>query len=227
MWPFKKTDIEQENIKLKADLKKLDETATRELRLAKDKIEMLIKDIKKAKLFDPVRHSNGIFDISYYRRFLRLFIDGKKCVLVNMQMKSGKRDFFVVSGDASDFSHKGKTYILSDYGRYHIPSLDMMAYDFHEDISLPILHNIGSDDIKRAVNESGIECNRQIDPLILDDYIKAKISQNVIASGAKLHSYLGLILILVIILLAELTIFFIIFVVKTGMLSQLKTGIMG
>lgn len=101
-----------------------------------------------------------------------------KIVLIKMEMSNGFFREFLVEEEAESFYYKKNMYVLDAELKYYIIERNIWAYDFHENLSLPIRKKIRiSDDVQVVLDMLEAASRKGIKPQIPVNDIK-KIIEN-------------------------------------------------
>lgn len=142
-------------------------------------------------------------------------------VLINMELNNGFHRQFTINEKEGSFLYKGKQYIFDLDLKYWNIDAKLYCYDFHEDYIMPIKRLIPIQAIKKYVSSSGIiEVEYATNPALLPKFLDSKIIE-AIMKGAALDEWLKQIRVMIIIAMIVGILHLVLFVFKSGMLSQI------
>ncbi len=181
---------------------------------------------KEIKGYNPITASSK-FKWKYWKYKIMDKYWPHKTVLVNMELINGFHKLFLVKESDSGFKYDDKKYIFDSDSKYYIIDAKLWCYDFHESIDLPIKRIIPVTEIKRALEHSQLtEVEYATNPATLERFIVARIAEGIM-KGQQLDEALRRLLLVCIIAAISSTVMLILFVVKSGMLKQIKIPGMG
>jgi len=132
-------------------------------------------------------------------------------VMVKMQMADHRHKEYLVSGEVDKFLIKGsdgkkKMFAFDPEAAYPLQTSNIMAYDFHESISIPIKREIPENLIKEAMETGELtEVSTALNPNVLERLINSEIAQSVL-QAASIGKALRILMILFVIALIVVTI---------------------
>ncbi len=175
------------------------------------------------------------YDLKYHRKFRgmknwlvwwKVRRKPDRTVLINMELINGMHKSFVVVEEKEGFYYRGKKYLIDNENKYFHIDAKMFAYDYHEEISLPIVRKIPVGKIKTVLEASPItEVEYAINPATLKRFEIAKIAEGIM-KGQALDEFMRRIMVILFIVLIVTIIHFMIFLQKSGVFSQI-TGSVG
>lgn len=171
--------------------------------------------------FDIINGRRGFVD-----RLKNKWIDRKhpdKTILVNMELSNGFHKTFLVKSDGESFRYKKTTYVIDNDSKYYILDCKIWALDYREGFTLPIKRIVPLTLIKTTMSASGL--NDQLEyatnPRSLDNYIKGRIIQGIIA-GQQLDAMLKKMFTILIVVMIIVIIHLLLFAQGSGMLENLR-----
>jgi len=194
----------------------------------KEIIPEIISEIE-SKTYDAIRHNKSKWSIKYWKSHLKDKWFPQKSVLINMELANGmNRHFLILLKPDNSFRYNKKMYLTDNESKYYVIDSKMWAYDFHEDFALPIKRKIPLIKIKKTLENSKIsEIEYATNPSTLERFTIAKIAEGIMR-GQQIDEFFKRIQLLMIITMAAAVIHLILFMIKSGMLQQIKIpGVMG
>ena len=185
-----------------------------------------IKDIP-LRSYNPVT-APKITSMKRWKNMLKDKLFASKTVLVNFELINGFHKMFIVIEKDDGFKYNGKKYLFDTQSKYFVIDAKLWCYDYHEELTLPIKRIIPVNDIKKAVELSGVtEVENAINPSTLERFIKARIAEGIMR-GQQLDEVLKQLKLIGIISMMSSLILLVLFLFKTGMLQSVKIpGITG
>lgn len=182
------------------------------------------KEPKKEVVVEVVDQKMRWLDLSKFGLWnkIKKKIVPDRLVLINMELVNGFHSTFLVLDHGEGFKYKRKFYIFDNELKYYHTTAKYYAYDYHEDLTLPIKRVVPVADIKKTVESlPQIEVEYAINPATLERFIVGKIAEGIM-KGQKIDEVLRFVKLISIITLVAVLIHFILFAQKTGMLAAIK-----
>jgi hypothetical protein len=144
-------------------------------------------------------------------------------VLIHFELKNGfHRQFLAKEDTKGGFRYKDNMYIFDQSLKYYDIDAALWCYDFHEDFSLPIKRSVPIEELKKYIYTSKVtDIEYATNPKLLEKFVDSKIIE-AIMRGAQLDEWMKQMRVLIIITLFVSSLMLILFVWKSGMLSQVK-----
>jgi len=160
------------------------------------------------------------FSVAYWRDWWHDHMNPDKIILINMELRNGFHSTFLVAEKGEGFKYKGGKYLFDGEMQYFHLSAKMYAYDYHQDLSIPLRRRVPVGDIKKAMDESGItEVPYALNPKTLERFAVSKIAEGILR-GAELDDFFKFIRLMVIIILVVVVIHLLLFAQKSGIFQQ-------
>ncbi len=155
------------------------------------------------------------------RRSIMLKRKGGTCFLVNMELSNGWHESFIASHEGGSFLYNKVRYIIDDSCKYYHATTGFFALDYHESCTLPIKRTIDITAMKTTLEQSGIsQIEHALNPSTLERFVTSKIAEGVM-KGAEIDEYLRSLRTMILIIVIICAIHLGLFVIKSGMLSQI------
>lgn len=145
-------------------------------------------------------------------------------VAIDMQLNTGDHDVFITDIADGGFIYNKSFYITKGYDkfRYYLRNSGHWCFYFHEDLSIPIMHDVNVNDIKKAIKTSQTcETPTLLEPRALQVFRKSHMTEAMI-QGVNLGMIFKRILMITVITMIAVLIFFIYYLYKTGAFDGLK-----
>lgn len=144
-----------------------------------------------------------------------------QALLVVMEMSTGFIEIFYVYPKNESFTYKGGTYYVEDEFKKFIPTLNVYALMYHQELSPPIQFKINVSELKRDIVGAGYtNIDMAMNPKSLMYFIKSQIVQ-AISKGAMLDAFFRFMRLIAIITLLIVIIHFVMFAQVSGLLDNL------
>ncbi len=143
-------------------------------------------------------------------------------ILINMELVNGFHRTFIVREKEGGFIFRGKKYIFDDDNKYYNIDTKLYAFDYHENIALPIKRKIPVSEIKKTIESSGVtDIEYAINPSTLQRFMTAKIAEGVM-KGTQLDEFLRKLNLFVIIIMVIALVHFALFLQASGLLKTIN-----
>lgn len=203
----------------------------------KQKKKIVLKDTKNEyKTLDEELiedKQDGIKTIDYYKRrqrtikekvkewYLRKYKKGH-IIMINMELSSGNHRTFIVTENKEGFKYRQKKYLFDNQSKYYNSDFGYYAYDFHEELSLPIKRIVPINDIRTSLETLDVtEVEYAINPTTLERFETSKIAEGIM-KGQKLDDFMKKVLVLLVIIVVVTLLHAILFMQKAGIFAQIK-----
>lgn len=165
-------------------------------------------------------------NIRWYHKLWRFKFSKDRLLLINMEMRNGFHRTFVVKEKDGDtkggFKFRGSHYRFDEQMMYFNVSANMSCYDYHIDFALPFKRVFPLGEVNKAIESSGmVQTEVATNPSTLERFIISRIAEGVM-KGQQIDEFFRQIRLLVIIILVEVTIFFLLYLQKSGVFQQLQ-----
>jgi hypothetical protein len=175
---------------------------------------------KESKFYHFIER-NKWWSIKGMKERLKVNKHPEDAILINFELNNGFHRQIIAREKGGGFKYKDKLYSLDNEMKYYNIDAKLWCYDFHEDLAIPIKRSIPIEDIKRTIEKTKItDITYATNPANLERFIQGKIIE-AIMKGASLDEWMKQMRVIGIITLFIVSIFFIVFVFKSGMLSQI------
>jgi len=145
-----------------------------------------------------------------------------KIMLINMELRNGQHDTFIIKATNQGFKYKKGYYIFDDELKYYNVGEQLWTLDYHQDCTLPVKRDIPINQIKKALEASNLsEVEYSTNPSVLERFIISKIAEGIM-KGQQIDEFLKNLKTWIIIIALSTIIHLILFVFKTGMLKGIK-----
>lgn len=189
----------------------------------KDKTVKVIIPDPELKSFNAFLGNKSKWSIPYWKIKLKDKFFPEKSILINMELTNGMyRHFLVLVKPDNTFKYRGKKYLTDGESKYYVIDSKIWCYDFHEDFTLPFKRKIPLTKIKKSLEYSGIsEVEYATNPSTLERFTISKIAEGIM-KGQQIDELFKRIQLLIIVGMTASVIHLILFMIKSGMLSQIK-----
>lgn len=141
--------------------------------------------------------------------------------LINMQLRNGFHNTFLISTNSNSFKYKGGNYVIDETLKYYNINAKCFSIDYHQDLSIPVRREIQIDEIKKAVKNSGLtEEEMSLNPKVLQSFIDSKIAEGVLR-GQQIDEFLRMLKLWLVVIGIVVLIHFALFMKASGMLDNL------
>lgn len=204
MWPFSSSNKERNKSKDSSSVIRHPSSASQQR-------SYLINPLK------PKRFSREWFEQKIILRYHR-----SRCFLINMELRNGDHDAFLVAHVGGSFRFRGGEYVIDEPCRYFYAPMGMYALDYHEGFSLPVKRIIDVNTIKNTIEQSGVtEVELMMNPSTLTRFVESKIAEGVM-KGQQIDDFLRSLKMMIMINVIVSIITLLLFIAKTGILSAIK-----
>jgi len=163
----------------------------------------------------------------YVKEWFKKKFYPNQVLLINMEMRNGKHDSFIIRANATSFKFMNGLYVIDNELKYDHLATGLYALDYHQDCALPIKRNIPINEIAKTLEASGIsEVEYAVNPSTLERFLVAKIAEGIM-KGQQIDEYLKQMKLILIITMVSSVIMLALFVIKTGMLKGIAGQIPG
>jgi len=179
------------------------------------------KDTKDTKRndFDPTKPKSKLDLKGWYNRFKSKVMPGN-VYLVNIELRNGMHDYFMITTSKEHFIYKGAAYIIDDESKYFCLGVNKFALDYHQDLSIPIKRKVPLSEIRKTISSIGSnEVETAINPSSLRNFIESNFIQKVM-KGQELDDKLKQILLISAVSALASTVMVVLFIAKSGMLDS-------
>lgn len=180
------------------------------------------KEINHEPMFDfnPVKARKKTNILYWKDQFIYKFLP-HRAVLVTIELLNGSHKQFIVREKEGSFKYKGKMFIFDNDAKYYNIDARLWAFDYHENFCLPIKRKIPVDEIRNTIAHSQIsEIEYATNPSTLEKFVTSKIAEGIL-KGVQLDAFMKQIRIILIITMIATIIHLVLFMQKTGMLSNI------
>ena len=192
------------------------------LKNIKKKKQETLRTTSKLKSYSLIGKRSGLLDIKGWKRIIMDKLSPQKTMLIRMELRTGMHDEFMITSNTDSFKYLGSTYILDGEQKYFVASSKCYAMDYHQDFSLPIKRKIPVEDIKKTIQAMRIvDVENATNPATLKAFIESKVIQQVMKGQQMDEIFKKIMLWLIVSALASL-IHLILYMVKSGMLNNVK-----
>ena len=206
--------------KKKATIKKKEVKNVKQKVVPKVKEEVTIKPVK----FQSFRRS--FLDWRYIKQWWIKRNAPSSQMFIEMQLRTGKWDYFFVSvGSKSSFNYNGGEYIIDSDLMEYVSTLNMYSLRYHQEYCCPVSQKIPAKDIKDAIVASGtLDIENSTNPTTLRNFVVSDVIKDVIQSSG-IHTYLKAMQLMVVITMISVLIFFVIYLIKSGIFKELSGAV--
>ena len=150
-----------------------------------------------------------------------------KTLLINMELRNGFHKTFVIATGKRHFRFMGGAYVIDGSLKYYNISAKMWCLDYHQDFSIPFRREFPLDEVKKAIESSGIsEVENSTNPVTLERFITAKIAEGVMKAGG-IDAFFKQIKFMIIIILVACIGHLLLFMFKAGIFQNISGKIPG
>lgn len=171
--------------------------------------------------FDPKKKSS-VFDIRGIIKEWEYNRKADEAVLINMELTNGDHTQFLAYPTNEKFEWNNGVYIVDHNFKYYVHSAKLYALNYHQDFNLPIAQKIPIARLRNTVAESGVtDIENACNPRILKQWIESDVITKVM-KGDEIDAVMRTIRMLLYIIVVINIIHFLMFVIKSGVLQQIK-----
>jgi len=189
------------------------------------KIAAQIEALKKEDLEGPGKHTirnRSKLSWKFWKYHFWWKNSQDKIMLINMELRNGQHDTFIIKAKQQGFKYKGGYYVFDDELKYYNVGEQMWVLDYHQDCTIPIRRDIPVNEIKKALEASNLsEVEYSTNPTVLERFIISKISEGIM-KGQQIDEFLKNLKTWLILAVVTSIIHLLLFVLKTGMLKSIK-----
>jgi hypothetical protein len=161
-----------------------------------------------------------VLKTSFIQKIKDKFFPGSM-LMINMELVSGDHKHFRVIPVNNKFNWKKGSYIVDESLKYYDITYKMYCLDYHESICLPLKRMIDPESVKKELFKVGIsDVDNAINPVSLKTFVESNIVQQMI-KGADIDNLLNFLRLMIILVCIISGVHLILFVVKSGMLSNM------
>lgn len=176
---------------------------------------------KKLKSITP-NFGQSKFRFNYWKQRWLDKARASKCIVINMELLNGMHKTFLVSLVYQGFSFQGGRYIFDDELKYYNVDFKNYCFDYHQGMAMPIKRKIPLNTLQKVIDSSGLsEVEYATNPQTLERFIVAKIAEGIM-KGQQITEELKAMKLAIYIAAAASVLHFLTFVIKSGMLQQIK-----
>jgi len=172
---------------------------------------------EKVKRHNPIKGYKKIMD--------KLF--PAKTMLINMELRNGMHDLFMISENKSSFKYAGGCYIIDPEAKYFMLGSKCYCMDFHQDMTIPVKRKIDAqalnEKLKDAINDTNVDFDIEtsLNPYSLQEFMVSNVIQKSLR-GEQIDRFLKSIKIMMFVTMIVCIGHFLIFVFKSGILKSIK-----
>jgi len=190
--------------------------------LVKDKKGCFTKDKKDVVDVNMLYHNKKRWNISRIVIWFKEKYFPTRTVIANIELFNGMHHTLLVIESSGGFTFRSGKYLFDNESKYYNIQSCTYCYDFHEGFCLPIKRIIPINKIKKVIESAGLtEVEYATNPLTLERFIIAKIAEGVMKGQAIDEAIKRITLMMIIILIAVIG-HLLLFMFKTGMLSNVN-----
>lgn len=196
----------------------------KKIQKVKKSVEKKVKHDTKIESYNPMKAKGKMdyFDFKFITKKIKEKLYPEKIVLINMELTNGMHKLFMVLENDSGFTWKDKKFLFDVEAKYFCIDAGLWCFDYHEEFSIPIKRQIPVNTIKKVLEASNIsEVEYAANPLTLERFAISKIAEGVM-KGQQIDEFLKQMKLLIIITMVATIIHLLLFMFKTGMLSNIK-----
>lgn len=189
-------------------------------------VEQEKQRLEKAILSFRQKHNwttpKSVSDLKGYAKRLKYIFNPDKAILVNMELTNGDHTTFIAYPHKEKFEYEGNMYIIEPEFKYYNHAARMYCLDYHKDFVLPVKRRIPIEMLRKATAMEGItDIENATNPSTLKRFIESEIIEKVM-KGQEFEDALKMLKFIGIATVIGVYLHLIIFVVKSGMLQQIK-----
>jgi hypothetical protein len=164
-------------------------------------------------------------DVKWYLKLFRFKYRKDRLLLINMEMRNGMHRSFVVMDKDGGFKFRKAHYRFDEDMMYFNISAKMFSYDFHQDFALPFKRVFPVGEVNKAIESSNmVQTELATNPSTLERFINSKVVEGVM-KGQQIDAFFKQMRLLTIIILVEVTAFFLLWMQKAGVFQQIQGAI--
>lgn len=179
------------------------------------------KEESETKPYDPLKPKGWLDFKGWYKKF-KDNSDSRSTYLINMELRNGMSDLFIVFAKKDKFSYLGGNYIIDNDLKYYVASAKMYCLDYHQNCTIPIRRKIPFNDINKTIdNLTGLEIETALNPYTLNKFIESSVIEKVM-QGHEMSEWMKRMMLILVITCLSSVIMLITFIIKSGMLQNVK-----
>lgn len=205
-----------------------------ERKLTRKQIKKVETDIKKedsviGKLtpIDENIHikKQGMLSLQRYKQWWYKNTKAHKSMIVNIELLNGNMRSFITIEDAEKIKYGDKIYIVDTDAKTYNMDLKMWQISYHEQYTLPVKIRIPANKIRNQLRDDpNVEVEYASNPSTLERFVISRIAEGIM-KGQALDEFMRQIRLISIIGCLATIILLLMFMVKTGMFSQIKDAL--
>lgn len=181
------------------------------------KIKQIISTIKDQQ-YNFLKHQGKIQKlITKWKKFW----NPDKLMIANIEMNNGFHKTILIVAKGDGFKYNGKKYLFDNDMKYYNFSLGYWCYDYHEDITLPIIRKTPVNEIKNVIENSNIsEVEYALNPSTIERFETSKIAEGIM-KGQKLDEFMTKVIVLLFIVVVSTVFHLILYMYKSGVFNSI------
>ena len=176
---------------------------------------------KKKNLAQSEKHEQGMGIVTKVKDRL----SPEKSFLITMMLRTGGKRRFVLNTSKEEFEFEDGTYIIDSSLKDYVYDDAKYELIYHQDFPLPLRFLFDANETKSALEtysaQSGLEVEAAMNPMLIKRFIDSKIAEGVM-KGQLADEFFHTMKTVMFIILAVVILHFLVFVVGSGMLKNIK-----
>ena len=142
--------------------------------------------------------------------------------IINMELMNGDFTTFQVFTKKNYFKYLDGTYLIDSALKYYNLGAKAWCLDYHQGLAIPVKKQIPVDDIKTAIEQSGLyEIENSTNPSALTKLLEANLGEG-IANSSQMPDFIKKMQLLLIVTCLSSVAMLVLYVIKSGMLQQIN-----
>lgn len=173
------------------------------------------------KPFNPLKYKKSKLSFKYWKDWYMERRHPETTVLVNIELVNGFHKMFLVKERDEGFKYRGKKYLFDNEFKYYIIDTKLYAFDYHEDLVLPVRRRIPVSTIRKTMDAVDAEIAYATNPRTLEQFVISKIAEGIM-KGSQLDEVFKFLKFMLLIILVVVVIHLLLFASKSGILSSVN-----
>ena len=142
--------------------------------------------------------------------------------IINMELMNGDFTTFQIFTKKNYFKYLEGSYLIDSSLKYYNLGAKAWCLDYHQGLALPVKKQIPVDDIKTAIEQSGLyEIENSTNPSALTKLLEANLGEG-IAKSSQMPDFFKKIYLIVVVGTLSSVAMLVLYVIKSGMLQQIN-----